>query len=186
MEATQIKSMKNIFFVLLVALMGCDSPTAPAAMQTEQQKVQENVAKLATQDPIPDLSNSLERKNIIKRLRLFEDENKVSYIYLISFGRVMAFYPIKGKVSSGGKRLTNDQQLVQGYTPGGQYGYSNPKSDVINAPELDGTYGKSGDYIFFWTTSNVYVQWNGEFMLADQPLKLSTQPELIYDITPNK
>lgn len=178
--------MKKLLFIVSVILMACESPNGSPAVETEQQKVQENVAKLTTQDPIPDLSNSLERKNIIKRLRLFEDENKVSYIYLISFGKVMAFYPIKGKVSSGGKRLTNDQQLVKGYTPGGQYGYSQEKSDVMNAPELDGTYGKSGDYIFFWTTDGTYCQWNEAYLLSDRPLKLSTQPELIYNITPNK
>jgi len=166
--------------------MSCDSVEKPQAIQSEQEKVQQNVAKLATQDPIPDLSNSLERKNIIKRLKLFEDENKVSYIYFLSFGKVIAFYPIKGKVSSGSKRLTNDQQLVQGYAGAGQYGDSHAKSDVMNAPELDGTYGRSGDYIFFWTTANAYVQWNGEYMLCDQPLKLTTQPEIIYNVTPNQ
>lgn len=174
--------MKNLLFIVGFALlMGCE-PTPPSNIKTEQQSVQENIKKLAVEDPIPDLSHSLERKNIIKRLKLFEDENKVSYIYLLSFGKVISFYLVKGKVSSGGKRLTNDQQLVQGYAPGGSGGYNDPKSDVMNAPELDGTYGKSGDYIFFWTTDDTYIQWNEGYMLCDKPLKMATQPELYREI----
>lgn len=178
--------MKKLLFILSIFLVACGSSTPPAEMQSEQQKVQANQAKLSTQDPIPDLSNSLDRKQIIKRLKLFEDANKVSYIYFLSFGKVISFYTIKGKVTSGKKRLTNSQQLVEGYAGAGEYGSSHPKSDVINAPELDGTYGESGDYIFFWTTDDTYVQWNGEYMLCDKPLKMATQPEIVYNIDPNK
>lgn len=82
----------------------------------------------------------------------------------------------QGKITSGGKRLTSNQRLVTG-DDGGHY-----QDYVVESPELDGTYGHSGDYVYFWTTDGVYVQWNGEYMLSDQPLKLSTQPELIRTI----
>ena len=178
------KLIFSILFILGAGLIMQDSCESEKKVeqQTEQQKVQQNVTRLATEDPIPDLSHSLERKQIIKRLRLFEDENKVSYIYFLSFGKVMAFYTVKGKITSGSKRLTNDQQIVKGFAGAGEYGNSEPKSDVMSAPELDGTYGSSGSYIFFWTTDDTYVQWNGEYMLSDKPLKLTTQPELVRQI----
>lgn len=158
----------------------CDSPTS------EQDTIKQNQAHLIQAVPAPKLDTSLERINISKRLQLFSDKNKISYIYLVSYGRVMAFYTVKGKVSSGNKRLTNPQQIVDDC---GQVidigGYDQSKcsgGSVVNSPELDGTYGNSSDYIFFWTTDGTYVQWNGEYMLADQPLQLTTQPELVRSI----
>ena len=142
----------------------------------EAEKVESNMKRLEASEAIPVLSTSLERKNIKARLLNFEDANKVSYIYLISFGKVMAFYTIKGKVSSGSKRLTSAQTLIRG-DQGERYG-----DFVMEAPELDGTYGSSAEYIYFWTTDGSYVQWNDKYMLCDKPLKLTTQPELIRTI----
>lgn len=139
--------------------------------------------KQAVAVPLPSLTNSLERINIKKRLEMFDEPNKVSYIYLINYGRVMAFYTIKGKVTSGNKRLTSTQQQVESrwYGARGNGGGFNG-SEIMEAPELDGAYGTSAPYIFFWTTDNVYVQWSGDYMLVDQPLQLTSQPELIRNV----
>ena len=145
--------------------------------QNEQEKVSINQYKMETVTPIPSLEKSLERENIKKRLELWNNDNKESYIYLISFGRVMAFYVVKGKITSGNKRLTSTERFVGGKDCGDSY-----CDMLIESPELDGTYGSSNPYIYFWTTDGAYVQWNGEYMLSDQPLKLSTQPELIRTI----
>ena len=174
--------MKNIFriflglatFFILTSENGCTPP--PSTQDIEQSKVEENQKRLMAETDIPILKTSLERQAIRKRLELFEDENKVSYIYLISFGKVMAFYPIKGKVTSGSKRLTTNEKV--------EYNYGN--SYVMEGASLDGTYGSSGDYIFFWTTDGTYIQWNDCYMIADKPLKMATAPELVYNITPNK
>lgn len=142
----------------------------------EQIAVRNNQIKMETSTPLPTLENSLERANISKRLTTWQDSAKVSYIYLTSYGKVMAFYTVKGKITSGGKRLSATDRLIScahgGYTD----------DCIMEAPELDGTYGSSSPYIFFWTTDGVYVQWNGEYMLADQPLKLTTTPELVRTI----
>lgn len=150
----------------------CDSATNQKAVQTET--TNEQLSRLTNATPIPRLESSLERTNISKRLTTFSDPSKVSYIYLVSFGKVMAFYTVKGKVTSGSKRLTASDQLIDNKYTQDQY--------VTQAPELDGTYGSSADYIFFWTTDGVYVQWNGEYMQADQPLQLTTAPELVRSV----
>ncbi len=160
--------------VILLAAAGCG---ATSTQPSEQDQVQANQQKLATAVPLPNLSNSLERTNISKRLQMFDNPNKVSYIYLVSFGKVMAFYTIKGKVTSGGKRLTSPQQQVDSSDCG-----SGNCELVMEQPELDGTYGNSAPYIFFWTTDNVYVQWSGEYMEVDQPLQLTTTPELVRTV----
>lgn len=153
-----------------------DSCTPTNTQSVEEQKVEENQKRLTAETDIPVLTKSLERKAISKRLVMFEDENKVSYIYLISFGKVMAFYTIKGKVTSGTKRLTTNEKIVQNDN------YQAGNYSVVESPSLDGTYGGSDAYVFFWTTDDTYVQWNGEYMVCDKPLKLATQPELIREI----
>lgn len=149
-------------------------------------KVTQNQKNLEQVVPAPKLDSSLERINIGKRLQLFSDENKISYIYLTSFGKVMAFYTVKGKVTSGSKRLTPQNVSVDDYGRIAQVDNDNLSSGGpsfnIEQPELDGTYGQSSPYIYFWTTNGVYVQWNGEYMLADQALKLTTQPELVRQV----
>lgn len=152
------------------------SGDSTAQKETEQNNVTDQVSRLTNAVPVPKLSSSLERKNISKRLEIFSDESKVSYIYLISYGRVMAFYTVKGKITSGSKRLTAQDQIVGCDT--GEYN----GSCVVEAPELDGTYGGSSPYVFFWTTDGVYVQWSGDYMLVDQPLKMTTQPDLVREV----
>lgn len=151
----------------------CDSATNQ--QQTEQETVTAQINRLEGSTPIPKLENSLERQNISKRLTTFSDPAKISYIYLVSYGKVMAFYTVKGKITSGSKRLTaNDRQV--------NTNWSSPDVVVMSSPELDGTYGNSDPYVYFWTTDGTYVQWNGEYMMADQPLQLTTAPELVRTI----
>lgn len=151
----------------------CDSATNQKA--AEQETVSATLARLANAVPAPRLDNSLERANISKRLTSFADPAKISYIYLVNYGKVMAFYTVKGKITSGQKRLTSPDQLVDdSYYQSGQH--------IVQAPELDGTYGQSSPYIFFWTTDGTYVQWSGDYMLADQPLQLTTSPELVRTV----
>lgn len=152
----------------------CD--TASGQAQAQQETVAQTMAKLVSQTPAPQLENSLERTNISKRLTSFSDPAKTSYIYLINYGRVMAYYVVKGKITSGGKRLTPQNQQVESL-----FG-SQPEAFIQESPELDGTYGASNPYIFFWTTDGVYVQWSGDYMLTDQPMQLATQPEIVRTI----
>ena len=153
----------------------CDSATVQA--QSQKETANQTLARLIQQVPAPRLDNSLERLNISKRLSIWSDSAKISYIYLINYGHVMAFYVVKGKVTSSNKRLTPSQQDVD--TGWNSASLSNV---VMEAPELDGTYGASSPYTFFWTTDSVYVQWSGDYMLTDQPLKLTNSPELIREV----
>lgn len=179
--------MKKIFLLgiplLAVALLGdgCVDSSSATIQGSEQAQVQEAHERQIEAVPIPRLDNSLERINISKRLSTFDDPNKVSYVYLINYGRIMAFYTIKGKVTSGGKRLTSTE-VVEQRGSCNNYAGDNCSLAVHEAPELDGSYGSSAPYIFFWTTDGAYVQWSGDYMLVDQPLKLATQPELVREV----
>jgi hypothetical protein len=167
------------FAVLLVFLSGCSldkTAVTGSTAQIEQNLTEENQNKLLASQPPPKLDWSLERDNISRRTNLWNDKNKVSYIYLVNYGKVMAFYTIKGKVSSVNSQITNTEQLKTGGNSSSYWAVTLP------SPSEDGSYGINGDAIFFFTTEGAYVEWQGDYMLADQPLKLTTQPELIREI----
>lgn len=152
------------------------------SFKDEVRLTEENQKDVIAAVPTPKLQTSQERKNIKRRLETFNAEDKISYIYLISFGKVMSFYTVQGKVSSVNSYLTPMERLInnKGETCNGwnDSGGCYP----VEAPDLDGSYGTNGDAIFFFTTEGVYVEWNGEYMVADQPLKMATQPELVREI----
>jgi hypothetical protein len=161
----------------LFLMTGCPDGKSSTVAQ-EQARTEANQQRLLKVQPPVSLDYSLERDNINKRTELWNNENKISYIYLVSYGKVMAFYTIKGKVSSVNSQITNPEQIVQRrYTAGGtRY------THVLPSPAEDGSYGTNGDGIFFFTADGTYVEWSGSYMLADKPLKLSTPPELVREI----
>lgn len=140
--------------------------------QREEQAISETrQQRLLAAQPPPEIVYSLERENLIKRTVRFNDPNKISYIYMLSdMGQIYAFYTIKGKVSSVNSALTTPDQIV--WRSGGG-------SIAVASPQEDGSYGSNGDAIFFYTTEDVYVEWNGKYLLADQPLQLTEQPLMI-------
>lgn len=162
----------------------CPDTTEPNAVE-QSNKITNEVAKAV---PVPQLQTSSERKNVAKRAEMFNNEEKISYIYLVSYGKVMAFFPVQGKVSSLRSYMTPTEKMVYGNgdtcPEGDNWGSSDDSADcyVVSAPDIDGTYGENVEGIFFFTTEGAYVEWKGEYMMSDQPLKLSTQPELVREI----
>lgn len=154
--------------------------------ETELNKVEANQTRMLASVPIPELQTSSERKNVAKRAEIFNSEDKISYIYLISYGKVMAFYTVKGKVSSLRSYMAPMEQLVdyKGRKCDGSWSNAcgSQSAYIVSAPDIDGTYGENVEGIFFFTTEGAYVEWKGDYMMSDQPLKLSTQPELVRQV----
>lgn len=191
--------MKKLFIFLALIAIGLTT-TACTYEETvvqqssgvqEQNRTEANQSKLIQNQPPVSLDWSLERENISKRTTLWNDKNKISYIYLINYGKVMAFYTIKGKVSSVNSQVTNTEQLTAkcvnadgSYDRDGYCGGTTQHivSGSVPSPAEDGSYGTNGDAVFFFTTEGAYVEYRGDYMLADQPLKLSTPPELVREI----
>lgn len=165
---------------MVILLSGCTSEAMNTTAQKEQTLTEENQQRLLEQQAPPKLEWSLERDNLIKRTELWNDRNKVSYIYLINYGKVMAFYTIKGKVSSVNSQMTNTEQLsMRRFETNAGYEYV---EGVLSSPSEDGSYGTNGDAIFFFDTNGTYYEWCGDYLLVDQPMKLSTPPELVREI----
>lgn len=171
---------KIIIIFCLIAICCCFAGCSlENTAKDEQAKTEQNQSKLLKIQPPVSLDWSLERDNINKRTTLWNDANKISYIYLINYGKVMAFYTIKGKVSSVNSQITNPEQVIDSNSA---YRIFNGNALTMPSPAEDGSYGTNGDAVFFFTTDNVYCEWNGDFLLVDQPLQLSTPPELIREV----
>jgi hypothetical protein len=166
--------MKKIIFWFLIItltvtmLVGCEMETA---QEKEYRLNREQLGTFQSIQPIPVITYSNTRAAVIKRIERWNDPNKVSYIYLVDYGRVMAFYTVKGSVESKRSYLSPTMKPLPGYN--GTY-------PVVDAPDVDGTYGDNANSIFFFNSDDVYVEWGGNYLWVDQPLQFATQPELIY------
>lgn len=147
----------------------------------ESKFTEQNQQRLVKATPPPKLDRSLERENLIRRYEFLNDQNKIFYVYLVDYGKVMGYYTAKGKISSVNSRLTQEEQIVYARSTS-NFGYSLEGFQVVGSPQLDGSYGTNGDGIFFFTTEGAYVEWNGQYIVSDFPLKMSTPPVLIKEV----
>lgn len=170
---------------LPILLTACDIPAdnAPDPTIREQQATAQNQENLLNSVQLPQLQTSLERKNLARRLEHINKEGQTSYIYLINFGKVMAYYAVSGKVSSLNSYLTGKERIIP--DPACDHalgnGYSCPGQQV-ESPDLDGSYGQNDTGIFFFTTEGTYVEWHGDYLWSDQPLALQDKPTLIMQV----
>jgi hypothetical protein len=168
---------------LLVSLAAC-STDVPA--QTVQQKTSAaataNQKNLLDSTPIPVLTVSQERENLVKRAKRINVQNMTSCITLFSqSGAVVAFFPVAGKVSSLNSYLLPSDTVVQ---PGGYYSYG---SVVIESADIDGAYGQNADGIFFFTAdTDAYVEWKGDYFWSDACLSPKAPTILVQSVEPKK
>jgi len=170
-----MKKLLGLFLIIFI-LIGFASCGKYSTSRQEQKLTERNQTRLLKAQPPIRLDWSLERENINRRTKLWNAKNKISYIYLVSYGKVMAFYIIKGKVSSVNSQITNPVQVAD---------FGGKMERILRAvpsPAEDGSYGTNGDAIFFFTADGTYVEWAGSYMLADKPLKLTTPPELVREV----
>lgn len=175
--------MKHLWAIIAVVLLGVtlsgcysNAPKTGESTKVEMEQTEVNQQRLVKAVPPPTLKTSLERKNLVRRLERINQENTISYIYLVSYGKVMAYYTVDGKVSSLNSLLTTPEQYV------GTWAHGEYNVVTLPSPDFDGSYGKNADRIFFFTTSGAYVEWAGEYLWCDQPLRLTTPPELVVQI----
>jgi len=178
-------TIRNTFAMLLMAvlsfsLIACNEPKE-TSQGREAALTEENQQRLLKATPPPALENSLEREQLKRRLIRFNNKNKVSYITLISFGKVMATMAIRGKVSSVNSLLTTPDQIVLRGS-GNEEGVRS--RHVVASPDLDGSYGSNGDAVFFFRSSDdAYMEWNDKYLLSDAPISLTTPPTFTIDET---
>lgn len=144
----------------------------------EQTRTEQNQNHLNQVQPAEKLDWSLERENLNQRLKRWNDPNKVSYLYTLSdTGVILGYYVIKGKVSSVNSKLTTTNQLIYN-----ESSYYDSVTGVVESPDMDGSYGSNGDAVFFFLTDGTYMEYNGKYQLSDNPVKLSQEPLMTYEV----
>lgn len=144
------------------AIMGaseCDGPRQDTK-QTEADKSR------AAANSIQFTENA-ERENIVSRLKLTANPGLLGFIVLQNeMGQALLYEGVKGKITSGSKRLTKPQH----------FDCWNSGCASVPAPSDEGTFGTSGEYVYYWNTQGAYRQWNGKYFYSDKPFRLSTPP----------
>ena len=154
-----------------IALMGAAASTScdmPPPQNNNKNVQAEKAAKAAEQ---VHFTANAEIDNIKRRLELTSNPEQIGFVLLLNdMGQPVYYAGVKGKITSGGKRLTPPEQPWT-MDHGQYYG-----TDLGPAPSDEGTWGTSGEYIYFWTTEGQYVQWNGSYLYSDQPFRLKIEP----------
>lgn len=119
-----------------------------------------------------------EQENIKNRYKVDNEIGSVKHLYVISAysGEVIIYSTVKGKVTSGGKRLTSTVKLQRG-DRGNNYG-----DFVMPRIQDDGTYGKSMNYLYWFDTKGIYHQ---HYVAGGQIVHISTEPMPVKSITIN-
>lgn len=148
-----------------LALAGCDD--------VQQSNKSQQAEKAAAAAQSIKFDENAEIDNIKKRLELTADPGKYGFILLLNqAGQPILYEGVKGKVTSGGKRLTPPDRASASWGGG--------NNNVVRAAASDeGTWGSSSPYIFYWNTDGVYRQWDGGYLYSDQPIRLRVEPLVI-------
>lgn len=157
--------MKRIVLALMAAavLLASCGISEPSPRQVAEQ-AQDQAARAAVQAvPIPTVSYFQEKRTIAKWASRWDKPSVPTYVYLVSFGKVLGYYVADGKPASTRSYLMPEEEVLTRYS-----GYP-----IISAPDIDGTYGDNNPGIRFFTAEGAAVEWAGDgasYLYSDVPL----------------
>jgi hypothetical protein len=176
-------TMKNaILFLAVAVLFGCDvksDPVSPSGVKKAEVAVSTNAEGL-----------TVEQENIKNRLLEDNKIGSIKHLYVISTysGQVIIYSTVKGKVTSGGKRISPS---TVGVTDGGNVSFANRGIPIEIGGQTrrtgevlgdDGAYGQSSDYLFWWDTRGIYHQ---HYVSGGQIIHVSSEPLAVKQIMIN-
>lgn len=157
--------MKKI--ILIAAAMGLMSLTA---CDRDARVDQAAKGKERAERVMANAGTNAEQDNIEARLKLTSDPNLLGHIAIVNkVGQVVLYTSIKGKITSGSKRMSNPTACG---------------TNVGDCPSDEGTFGSSNPYIFFWTANGQYIQTSMDYIYSDKPLRLDEKPIFTVPQTP--
>jgi len=174
--------MKNYFFssaIILVAFVifslgSCDEIRMSAQSDSGVKKATVKVETDFT-------GQTIEQNNIVQRIKNDTKIGSIKHLYIVSSytGTVLEYSTVKGKITSGGKRI--NPKTVHGIS---QSAFANTNyvdiGDVKYCTDevMDeyGTYGESGNYLYWFDTQENYHQYypsGGTYLhISDRPLTI--------------
>lgn len=199
-KSSVIEGLKTMFLYLLfcggmVALFlglvglfgGCDSndrsPKTGRSTVQEMEETEQNQQRLIKAVPPPILTDSQERRNLVKRLELTNNPNRISYIHLLANdGRIIFYSTVKGKVTSLRAGLTTEEQVITTQIPECNNQYACFNQNVVESPDFDGAYGENQAGIFWFAEDGTMMEWNGSYFLSDRPMRLTQEPVMVMQV----
>jgi hypothetical protein len=163
-------------------------------LDTTQQKSDSGVEKASVKIKTDANGQTIEQKNIIERLQRDNDLGSLKNLYVISSfsGDVMEYSTVKGKVTSGGKRLS--PKTVNGSTNVGigNINYTKINSETFSTDEVlddGGSYGESMSYVYWFDAQDNYHQYfpsGGTYLhISDKPLRIK-KSNMTFEIEQSK
>jgi hypothetical protein len=172
--------MKNykflVFLFFPIMLLSCNIG--------EQQKSDSGVTKASITDLKTDANgHTVEQNNIIKRTLRDNMPGSVKHLYIISAytGDVLQYSTVRGKVTSGNKRLTpKTVDAAGGVSSTGVRGnYVSIGDNMYLTDEVlddGGAYGESSNYMYWFDAQDNYQQYypaGGTYVhISDRPLRV--------------
>lgn len=155
---------------------GCDDRPAPVS-DSGVTKVSARVA--AGSDGL-----TTEQRNVKSRVEEDNRPGAIKHLYIISSmsGDVLLYSTVKGKVTSGSKRLSPTTVVVGASGDWHREGYDFNGYTTSEVLQDDGTYGSSDPYIYWWDTRGVYHQHfigSAEIHVSSEPMNF---PKIILNL----
>ena len=151
-----------------MTLIACQPEKSQSTKTTQSQKAQEAAESIS-------FTENAEIDNIKARLDLTSNPGLAGFVLLMNeAGQPIMYSGVKGKITSSGKRLTAPHRVAQHGNSMKGYAYV----DTVT-PSDEGTWGSSSPYIYFWTTTGQYIQWNGKYLYSDKPFRTKVEPLVI-------
>jgi hypothetical protein len=149
----------------LVGLTACSDPNSAQSTGQDLTEQAFSQQQAAVPYPVSELKDSLERRNLRERLIRTNKPDAQGYVYLMSFGKIIGYYTVKGKVSSTQSQMTTGD-IITSRNGGG--------SVVVGAPGDDGSYGENEPGIFFFTTEGQMITTNLDYIWSDNLISIDT------------
>ena len=106
---------------------------------------------------------SQEQRNLKEKIKRDEaSADKIGYVYVMSFGKFVGYYTIKGKISDSGSQIAPEDDII--------CRYSGDSCQAVDGPQDDNTYGTGDPGIFFFTTEGAMVVTSLDYLYSDQPI----------------
>lgn len=162
------------FIFLLCTAEQCTNRDQAANVSafTEQNHTELNQQGLIQNQPLPTITWSMERDNLIKLKKLQNNRNINFFIYVFNEGvqEPIGYYQVN-KLSSVNSQLSNPQQIISGRSTTNNL--PTQAAVVIDSPSEDGSYGTNGDAVFGFTPEDIFIQTNMHYITATVPLNFT-------------
>ena len=163
--------------ILALSLIGA-APTGDGCESNEVPSSASGVKKAEVKITTGSDGFTVEQRNIRDRLLKDNEPGSVKHLYVISAmtGDVLIYSTVRGKATSGSKRLT-PTTVMSIQNEGSAIPVNIGGRDLRTLEVLgdDGSYGVSGEYLFWFSSNGVYHQQytNGCIIhISDQPLPI--------------